>query len=100
MNYINVDTEELHPVYQMIARIIGPDAAAKLGKELGGQNIYFPHLDALTPSRRAVRDKKIVEDHESGEYTKEQLGRKYKMTATGIASVIKRAKAGRISSNG
>jgi Mor family transcriptional regulator len=77
----------------VFARIIGLEAAVKLGKEFGGSNIYFPQLDALTVSRRAARDKKIVEDHERGEYTKEQLGRKYKMTATGIASVLKRAKA-------
>jgi Mor family transcriptional regulator len=90
--YVNIKQEELHPTYQTLAVVIGIEAAVKLGQEFGGTVIYFPRLDALTVSRRKARDKKIVEDYESDQYTKEQLGRKYKMTAMGISSVLKRAK--------
>lgn len=90
--YVNIKMEELHPVYQALTQIIGMEAAVKLGQEFGGQSIYFPQLDALTISRRLIRDEKIIEEYESGKYTKQQLGQKYKMTATGINSVLKRAK--------
>ena len=97
--YVNIKIEELHPIYQALTQIIGIEAAVKLGQEFGGQNVYFPRLDALTLSRRLARDRKIVEDYEGGKYTKQQLGLKYKMTGAGIGSVLKRAEAERTSSN-
>ena len=89
----DIEAEELHPTYQTFAKVIGIDAAVKLGQEFGGSHMYFPRLDALTISSRAERDKKIIVDHESGNYNIEQLGRKYKMCAMGIQGVLKRAKA-------
>ncbi len=89
---VSVVLEELHPTYQMLAKVIGVEAAVKLGREFAGTDIYFPQIDALIMSRRRARDGKIVEDYESGRFTKEELGRKYKMTVAGISSVLKRAK--------
>jgi Mor family transcriptional regulator len=96
--HINIKVEDLHPVYQALTQMIGMEAAVKLGQEYGGQMIYFPRLDALTIARRLARDRKIAEDYESGKYTKQQLGIKYKMTGVGIGSILKRAKARKNSS--
>jgi hypothetical protein len=64
-----------------------------LGQEFAQQDIYFPSLYALTSSRRENRDKRIVEEYESGIFTIGELGKKYKMTVVGICSVLNRAKA-------
>ncbi len=82
--------DELHPFYGWLTDLIGYDAAVKLRQEFGRASIHFPHLIALTPSRRRTRDNKIARDYESGEYTKEQLGRKYRLTTTGIIRVLKK----------
>ncbi len=89
-SHIYFPEDELHPFYKRLTDLIGSDAAAKIRQEFGRTSIYFTHLIALTPSRRKVRDNKIARDYESGEYTKDQLGRKYRMTATGINSVLKK----------
>lgn len=90
----NVTEEELHPTYQMIAKIVGLDITIKLGQEMGGAYLYLPQtLKSLTASRREERNKKIVEDHKTGLCTQEQLARKYKMTPQGIHDVLRRAKA-------
>jgi len=95
----SIKIEELHPVYQMLTQVIGLEAAVKLGREFGGQNVYFPQLCALTASGRKERDRKIAEDYETGQYSKGELGRKYKMTGMGITDAIKRAKAEKTSSD-
>jgi len=89
----NIKLEELHPLYQMLAKLIGPEAAVKLGQEFAHQDIYFPSPYALTSSRRQARDKIILEEYESGRFTIGELGKKYKMTVVGICSALKRAKA-------
>ncbi len=91
----HVRLDELHPTYQTLAKVIGLEAAVKLGQEFAKETIYFPALQALTNSRREERDRKILEDIESGEYTEEQLGKKYRMSATGVSDAAERAKAKR-----
>ena len=88
----NINMEELHPTYQMLAKVIGLDAAIKMGQEFAQQDIYFPSLYALTNSRREDRDNKIVAEYESGRFTVEQLGKKHKMSVMGIIGVLKRVK--------
>lgn len=86
------EERDLHPSYQIMAKVIGLDATIKLGRALGGACLYLPKtLKSLTAARREERDEKIIADHKTGRYTQLQLARKYKMTPPGIYDVLKRA---------
>ncbi|MDH4161999.1 MAG: hypothetical protein OEW15_04835 [Nitrospirota bacterium] len=88
---ISIRENELHPTYQMIAKIIGLGATVKLGSELRGEQVYFPKtLECLTVVRRKERDNKIIADYHTNKFTLQKLSKKYGMTPTGIYNVFVR----------
>jgi hypothetical protein len=63
-NHIRI--EELPSIYQAIVKIIGLENTLRLGKELGGDQIYFPRLDFKSSPFIKARNRKILEDHKDG----------------------------------
>lgn len=81
----NIQFEDLHPTYQLVARVIGVDNAIKLGKELGGEQFYLPKLDACLAG---VRERKIIEEFKGGNYR--ELAVKHGVTSRWVRDIIKK----------
>ncbi|MBI4746770.1 MAG: hypothetical protein HY786_09640 [Deltaproteobacteria bacterium] len=86
----NIKMEELHPTYQQIARIIGIENALKLGKEIGGENLYLPKLTSHYSPLLRERDRKIFA--EFGSMPANQLARKYGVTARWLYDIVRRVR--------
>ena len=54
--------EDLHPTYQHIARIVGVEAALKLGEKFSGLSLYFPKMGRKSQHLRSARDRRIIRE--------------------------------------
>lgn len=66
----HIKVEELPSIYQAIARIIGLENTLRLGKEIGGDQIYFPKLDYQSSPFIKARNRQIVQDYKDGQKVK------------------------------
>lgn len=57
-----VKFEDLHPTYQHVARIVGVEAALKLGAEFSGLSLYFPTVSRKSQHLRSARDRRIIRE--------------------------------------
>ncbi len=82
-----IKIEDLPPIYQIIAKIIGIENAMLLGKEFGGTPIYFPKLDRLS-SFFKERDRQILKEY-NGHNTL-NLAKKHGITLRRIYEIVKK----------
>lgn len=87
--------EDLHPAYQQLAGVVGAENAIKLGKELGGEQFYFPKIGT---GLAKVRNRKIIAEFKGGNYV--ELARKYGVTSVYVRNLIKNNKRQRVQKNG
>ncbi len=88
-----IKIEDLHPTYQMIARIIGIENALKLGREIGGEALYLPKLDSNMSPLLKLRNKRICAEFNGSNIM--QLGRKYNVTSTRIYAILREERRAR-----
>ncbi|MGD0230172.1 MAG: Mor transcription activator family protein [Syntrophorhabdales bacterium] len=81
-----VTFEDLHPVYRKIAKVIGVSDALILGREFGGQSIYFPKVHAAILLK--ARHQMIAGEFNGHNYS--DPARKYDLTEAWIRQLIKR----------
>jgi Mor family transcriptional regulator len=79
--------EEFPPIYQTIAKLIGLEKTICLGKELGGDQIYFPRLDFKAVVK--ARNRLILQDRNEGTSIK-TLAEKHNLTQRQIYTIIKK----------
>jgi Mor family transcriptional regulator len=79
--------EDLHPLYQQIARLIGLENAVRLGREFGGENIYFPKIDSHMSPQKKQRDRSIRGEFNGHNYM--ELAKKYGLTSNQIRKIVK-----------
>lgn len=78
-----IPVEQLPEAVQVLARVIGVEAAVKLSEELGGTSFYFPKIDRLL---QRVRDKKIRQEF-SG-YNCRELALKYHLSENWVRKIV------------
>lgn len=83
----DIRVEELPPVYQMIVKIIGLENTLRLGKEIGGEQIYFPRLDYRSSSFIKARNRRILDDYGKGRAVK-MLAAEHRLTQRQIYHII------------
>jgi Mor family transcriptional regulator len=83
-----IKIEDLPPIYQIIAKIIGMENAILLGKEIGGESLYLPKLNHRSSTFLKARDRQILEEH-NGRNTLD-LARKYEITTRRLYEIIKK----------
>lgn len=86
-----MDIKHLHPLYQTIAKIIGDENALKIGKEFGGENIYFPKIDSHMSPVVKLRNQEIFEKF--NEKSVKELAAKYGLTRSRIYKIIREQRA-------
>ncbi|MCF6147316.1 MAG: hypothetical protein E3K37_01520 [Candidatus Kuenenia sp.] len=67
----------------------------KLGKELGGEQFYFPKIDT---GLAKVRNRKIIAEFKGGNYV--ELARKYGVSSNFVRNLIKNNKRRKALKNG
>ncbi|OGR04220.1 MAG: hypothetical protein A2511_08785 [Deltaproteobacteria bacterium RIFOXYD12_FULL_50_9] len=85
--------EDLHPRYQEVAKVIGLEAALKLGREFGGEQIYLPKLDGHYGALSRVRNRKILEELKNYQGSIVELARKYNVTSVWVYDLIRRERS-------
>lgn len=90
MNENSITLEELHPTYQLLARIIGIENALKLGRELGGGAIYLPKIDGPYSPFIPTRNRQIIEDLKTSGATVPSIARKYKLSSRYVYELFAR----------
>jgi Mor family transcriptional regulator len=88
-----VKIEDLHPKYQMIARIIGVDNALKLGEEIGGEALYLPKLTGHRSPLLKLRNRRIYAQFDGSNVL--QLSKKYGITPRRIYAILTRERENR-----
>lgn len=86
----DIKMEELHPMHQQIAKIIGVENTLKLAKEIGGEQIYIPKLTSHYSPLLRERDRKIAA--EFGTMPVIQLARKYGITSRWVYESVRRVR--------
>lgn len=84
----DIQFEDLHPLYQSIVNIIGLENTLKLGKEFGGEEIYFPKLEGSAFIEN--RNRKIIMEFKG--HNKRELARKYRLTSKRVCQIVKSGK--------
>jgi Mor family transcriptional regulator len=80
--------EDLHPVYQVFASLIGVENALIIGRELGGTNMYLPKLAIEQMQYIRERNHNIIEGFNGQNHN--ELARKYKLTHITIREILKK----------
>ncbi|TVL96027.1 MAG: hypothetical protein CV087_23985 [Candidatus Brocadia sp. WS118] len=91
----DIRPNDLPPVYQQIARVIGIENTVKLGKEFGGEPFYLPKLDTCLAR---VKRRKIIEECKGGNYG--ELARKYGVTSSWVREIVREHKRKKVSNVG
>ncbi len=77
------ELEELPEVYEQLAGVIGIEATLLVAEIYGGEQVYFPKIEAIT---RPVRNGKIKADFDG--YNFGELAKKYNLTKTQIRQIV------------
>ena len=87
MDTSDIREEELHPTYKAVAKVIGIEAALRLGKELGGESFYLPSLDK---SLARFRERKILDELVRSDWNDSpvSLARKYGVSSRYVQILI------------
>ncbi|MBI3584003.1 MAG: hypothetical protein HY096_08645 [Nitrospinae bacterium] len=86
-----MDIKHFHPLYQTIAKIIGAENALKIGKEFGGENIYFPKIDSHMSPLIKHKHQEIFEKFK--EKSVKEISKEYGLTRNRIYQIIKEKRA-------
>lgn len=86
-----MDIKHFHPLYQTIAKIIGDENALKIGKEFGGENIYFPKIDSHMSPWVKHKNQEIFEKFK--EKGVKELAKEYGLTSERIYQIIREQRA-------
>jgi Mor family transcriptional regulator len=87
----NIRPEDLHPVYQVFATLVGIENALIIGRELGGTNIYLPKLDIEQMIFLRDRNAKIVEEFDG--HNHRELAHKHNITDITVREILKRERS-------
>lgn len=83
-----IKIEDLPPIYQTIAKIIGIDNAVLLGKEIGGESLYLPKLNHRSLTFFKERDSLILEEFNG--HNALDLARKHGITSRRLYEIIEK----------
>ncbi|MBI4746769.1 MAG: hypothetical protein HY786_09635 [Deltaproteobacteria bacterium] len=86
----DTNLDDLHPTYRQVGKVIGIENALRLGKEFGGENIYFPKLDSNLSPAVKKRHRQIVKDYQIMSVT--ELAKKYGVTESWVYEVLREAR--------
>jgi Mor family transcriptional regulator len=100
MDIKDIREEDLPQKYKELAKVIGFEAALKLGQEFGGEQFYLPKLNGCGGPLTYARNRKILEELKTHTGSIVALARKYKVTSRSIYDLIQAEQAKQTPSNG